>query len=54
MQVVIVIDGVQVKSPAVDDLNGVFQGLTAMYPPANAVIAFTCGPGTIRKDEERL
>lgn len=54
MQVVIVIDGVQVKSPAVDDLNGVLQGLTAMYPPANAVIAFACNPGTVRKDEERL
>lgn len=54
MQVVIVIDGAHQKSPAVGDLNGVFQGLTAMYPPANAVIAFPCNPGTIRKDEERL
>ena len=54
MQVVVVIDGVQVKSPAVDDLNGVFQVLTTMNPPANAVIAFTCKPGIIRKDEERL
>ncbi|XP_068750368.1 uncharacterized protein [Montipora capricornis] len=50
----VIIDGAHENGLVSDNLNGVLQGLAAMKPPANAVIAFPCHPGTIRKDQERL
>lgn len=50
----VIIDGAHENGLVSDNLNGVLQGLAAMKPPANAVIAFPCHPGAIRKDQERL
>lgn len=55
MQVVIV-DGAY-ENPVVKDclkLNGVLPGLAPIQPPPNAIIAFPCHPGIVRKEKERL
>ena len=53
MQIVIV-DGAHENGVTDVNFYGVLQGLAPMCPPPNAVIAFPCHPGTIRKEQGRL
>ena len=53
MQIVIV-DGAHENGVTGANFNGVLQGLAPMCPPPNAIIAFPCHPGTIRKEQRRL
>ena len=50
----VVVDGAHENGVESVKFNGVLKGLAPMCPPPNAVIAFPCHPGTIRKEQNRL